>query len=237
MLSSAFKASAVFAQVSTKSLVRFKAHTTAEHVKRIGVIGGGQMGSGIAQVASEVAGLNVVLVDVSADRLDKSIRGIVSNLDRSLQKGKIDVETRDAVLSRIQTSDKLESLSNVDFVVEAATENTDLKLNIFRKLSDITQPNTILASNTSSISITKIGGVVKKPENVIGMHFMNPVPVMKLVEVICGLATSDATLSVTLDLAAKMGKTTTQSKDFPGFIANRILMPYINEAVFALQEV
>lgn len=204
-------------------------------IKHIGVIGAGQMGSGIAQVASQ-AGYQVILFDIKQDALDKGLSSINKILSRNVEKERISKDEKQLILERISTSTDMKSLSNSDFVIEAASENIDLKLSIFKQLSEIVNDDVILATNTSSISITKIASVTKKPENVIGMHFMNPVPVMKLVEIITGLQSSESTLNQTLELASNMGKTTTESKDVPGFIANRILMPYINEAVQTLYE-
>jgi len=194
------------------------------------------MGMGIAQVAAQVTQLDVLVVDSNSQNLAKSLKFLDSVLQKNVQKGKMTENDRQATLKRIKTVDSLEQLSAVDFVVEAVSENTDLKHRIFKDLARITPPNAILATNTSSISITKIAAVTNRPDRVIGMHFMNPVPVMKLVEIIPGLATSEATLKSTLALARAMGKTTAQSLDTPGFIANRLLMPYINEAIQALQE-
>jgi len=206
------------------------------NIKTIGVIGGGQMGNGIAQVAAQNAGLNVVLCDKDQGQLDKGMGFMKKLLQKNVDKGKITAEQKDQTLEKITTSTDLSSFSSVDFVIEAVSENLQLKNTLFEQLSKITRPEVILATNTSSISITKIAAASDRPENVVGMHFMNPVPVMKLVEIIPGLATSKETLETTLALAANMGKTTAQSNDMPGFIANRLLMPYINEAVFALQE-
>ena len=194
------------------------------------------MGNGIAQVSSQQAGLNVILVDKNQEQLDKGMKFMNKLLQKNVEKGKITEEVKQQTVDRIQTSTDLGSLESADFVVEAVSENLELKNSLFRDLSKITRPEVILATNTSSISITKIAAATDRPENVIGMHFMNPVPIMKLVEIIPGLATSNETLETTLELAKNMGKTTAQSNDQPGFIANRLLMPYINEAVFALQE-
>ncbi|MES1907996.1 MAG: hypothetical protein MHM6MM_001012 [Cercozoa sp. M6MM] len=209
---------------------------SAESVKSIGVVGAGQMGSGIAIVSAANAGRNVILMDQSSAQLDGALKLAEKTLQRNVQKGRMQQEDAQAALARITTSDSLGALTDVDMVVEAATENVDLKLQIFKKLDEITRPGIVLASNTSSISITKIAGATQRPEKVIGMHFMNPVPVMKLVEVIPGMATSEQTLKQTLELAEQMGKTTTLAQDMPGFIANRLLMPYINEAFYTLQE-
>ena len=204
-------------------------------IRRIGVVGAGQMGNGIAHVAA-VAGYDVTLQDVSDDALARGMKTIAKNLGRSVKKERITQAEADAFLAKItQTTDPVD-LAKCDFVVEAATENVELKAKIFRNLAEILPEDTILATNTSSISITAIAANTKRPDKVIGMHFMNPVPVMKLVEIIPGLATSDETLASVQELATSMGKTTVVSRDMPGFIVNRILMPYINEAVFALYE-
>ena len=202
----------------------------------MGVIGSGQMGLGIGHVASQVAGKNVVMVDVSEARNDAAKTFLDKLLKKNVEKGKMSSEDAAAVMSRISFTTDLNVLEKTDFVVEAASENVDLKLDLFSKISQITPSQVILASNTSSISITKIAAATNRPDKVIGMHFMNPVPVMKLVEVISGAATSEETLKITLDLAGDMGKITTSSADYPGFIANRLLMPYINESVYALME-
>jgi len=207
----------------------------AEAIKQIGVLGAGQMGAGIAHVAA-VAGYDVALADVSLERAEAGKAGIAKRLGRAVEKGKMSAEERDAALARITPAVGPEGLATCDVAIEAATENIDLKRKLFKALDEACKPGCILASNTSSISITLLAAVTGRPEEVVGMHFMNPVPVMKLVELIRGLATSDATYAATLELAAKLGKTTITSKDSPGFIVNRILIPLINEACFALQE-
>ncbi|MGD8561571.1 MAG: 3-hydroxybutyryl-CoA dehydrogenase [Desulfarculaceae bacterium] len=204
-------------------------------IKTIGVVGAGQMGSGIAQVAA-AAGIGVIINDIAKEFCDRGLGAITSSLSRLVKKEKISEDDKGSILGRISTTTKLEDLSNADFVVEAAVENVDLKLDIFRKLDGICGPEVVLSSNTSSISITKIAGATKRPEQVIGMHFMNPVPMMKLVEVIRGLATNDQTYDLTSKLAEKMGKTPVPANDYPGFIANRILLPMINEAVYCVME-
>ena len=204
-------------------------------IKTIGVIGAGQMGSGIAQVAAQ-SGLKVIMVDVAQEFLDRGVKTISSSLARLVKKEKLTQAQADSVVAAIKTSTSLKELAGADFVVEAATENVELKLDIFRRLDEIVPAGVILSSNTSSISITKIGGVTKRPEKVIGMHFMNPVPMMKLVEIINGLATSEETTKITTELAEKMGKTPVPAQDFPGFISNRILMPMINEAVYCFYQ-
>jgi len=202
-------------------------------IKAFGVIGAGQMGNGIAQVAA-MSGVDVVMNDIATEFVEKGIGTITKNLDRSVGKGKISKEDRDAVLGRIKSSVDFKDMASVDFVVEAATEREDLKFKIFRDLDEICRPEVILATNTSSIPIGRIAAQTRRPEKVIGMHFMNPVPVMKLVEVIRGLPTSDDTFEVTWALSEKFGKTPALANDYPGFIANRILMPMINEAVYCL---
>jgi len=204
-------------------------------IKTIGVIGAGQMGSGIAQVAAS-HGFGVVMNDISQEFVDKGFGAIDNSLSRLVKKEKISAEEMSAIVSRIKGSKKIHDLSEVDFVVEAATENEELKLKLFSDLDGICASEVVPAANTSSISITKIAGATKRPQGVIGMHFMNPVPIMKLVEVIRGLATSEETANVTSDLAKKLDKTPIEANDFPGFISNRIIMPMINEAVYALFE-
>ncbi len=201
----------------------------------LGVVGAGQMGSGIAQVAA-ACGLSVVMNDIADEFVEKGYAAIEGSLARMVKKEKITQADEQTILGRIEASTSLEDMIRADFVVEAATENEALKLKIFSDLDGFSKPGTILASNTSSISITKIAAATKRPEKVIGMHFMNPVPMMKLVEIINGLATDDGTAQITQDLAIKMGKTPVPANDFPGFVANRILMPMINEAVYALYE-
>ena len=204
-------------------------------IKTLGVVGAGQMGSGIVQVAAG-NGLSVVMNDIKDEFVERGFSAIEKSLDRMIKKEKITGEDKKGILSRIEGSTALEDMVRADFVVEAATENETLKLQIFKDLDECCQEGVILSSNTSSISITKIAGSTKRPEKVIGMHFMNPVPMMKLVEIINGLATSDETFQVTRDLAIKLGKTPVPANDFPGFISNRILLPMINEAVYALFE-
>jgi len=205
-------------------------------IKTFGIIGAGQMGNGIAQVAAHPGGLNVIMNDIAEQFVDKGIDTISKNLDRLVAKDKLKAEQKKEILSRIKPSTKLEDMKDADFVVEAAVEREDLKLNIFRKLDEICKPGVILATNTSSIPITKIAGATKRAQLVIGMHFMNPVPVMKLVEIIRGLATSQETYNLTETLSKQFGKVPVECNDFPGFVANRILMPMINEAVYALFE-
>jgi 3-hydroxybutyryl-CoA dehydrogenase len=204
-------------------------------VSVLGVLGAGQMGAGIAHVAAE-SGIPVVLVDISLAAAEKGKAKIVSFMGKAVEKGKMAAEHRDASVARIRPAGDLEAFSEADFVVEAATENIGLKLDLFRRLDEVVPPGATLATNTSSISITKIAAATRRPEQVIGMHFMNPVPVMKLVEIILGLRTDDSTRARTLDFAARLGKTTVVAKDMPGFAVNRILMPMINEAFYTLHE-
>jgi 3-hydroxybutyryl-CoA dehydrogenase len=204
-------------------------------IKSIGVIGAGQMGSGIAQVAA-ACGLSVIMHDIKDEFVEKGFLTIEKSLGRLVKKEKMTSDDMKSLLGRIEGSTSLEDMATVDLVVEAAVENEELKKNIFSDLDRFCKEEAILSSNTSSISITKLAGVTSRPEKVIGMHFMNPVPMMKLVEIINGLATSDETFQITRDLALKMGKTPVPANDFPGFVANRILMPMINEAVYALME-
>ena len=201
---------------------------------QIGVVGAGTMGAGIAQVCA-TAGLQVVLVDVGIEQLKGGQARIAESLGRLESKGKLPRPAAE-ISGRIRTSTAMRDLAKMDFVIEAAFEDAAVKAELFRKLDAVCGPATILASNTSSISITKLGAATKRPDKVVGMHFMNPVPVMGFVELIKGLRTSDATLERTRELAKTLGKTAVESMDSPGFIANRVLMPMINEAVFALSE-
>ncbi|MBC7466698.1 MAG: 3-hydroxybutyryl-CoA dehydrogenase [Bdellovibrio sp.] len=205
-------------------------------IKKIGVVGAGQMGNGISQVAA-ATGYDVVMFDVMPASLDKGLGMIASSCDRQIKKGIFTEDQKKSLLAKIQATTKMADLATCDFVVEAATENIDLKLKIFRELDETVKAEAILTSNTSSISITQIAAVTKRPTQVAGMHFMNPVPVMQLVEGIRGLQTADETFATTKQLAEKLGKTFVEStKDMPGFIVNRILMPMINEAVYTLHE-
>ncbi len=205
-------------------------------MKNIAVIGSGTMGNGIAHTFAQF-GFSVNLIDVSEAALERGIQTISKNLDRQVTKGSLTEAQKNETLSNINSyTDLQKGVQNADLVVEAATENIDLKLKIFRDLDQLCKPETILASNTSSISITKIASVTKRPNQVIGMHFMNPVPVMKLVEVIRGYATSDAVTASIMDLAQKLHKIPVEVNDYPGFVANRILMPMINEAIYTLYE-
>lgn len=204
-------------------------------IQQVMVIGAGQMGSGIAQVCAQ-AGLAVKLNDISEESFEKGIRTITQNLSRNVVKGRMTETEKEAVLKRIDKSLSLEDASGVDLVIEAAVENMKVKQSIFKQLDEITPPHTILASNTSSLPITEIAAVTKRPEQVIGMHFMNPVPVMKLVEIIRGLATSDEVYTEIEQLTKKFEKVPVEVNDFPGFVANRVLMPMINEAIYTLYE-
>ncbi len=201
----------------------------------IGVIGAGTMGNGIAQTAAG-AGFDVVMCDVTAEFVERGVANISKSLDRFVKKETMTEEQKAEVLGRIKTTTELDGLKDCSLIVEAAPENFDLKKQIFEILDAITGPDTILSSNTSSISITKIAAVTKRPDKVIGMHFFNPVPLMKLVEVIRGIATSDETYAKVKALSEKLGKVPVECNDYPGFVSNRVLMPMINEAIFALQE-
>ena len=204
-------------------------------VKVFGVVGAGQMGNGIAHVAA-AAGLDVIMNDVKKEFVDKGLKTIEKNLDRVVSKGKMTPEDKSAILGRIRPSVDLKDFEGADFVVEAIIENLGLKKQVFEKLDQVMSPGRVIASNTSSISITKLAAFTNRPEKFIGMHFMNPVPIMKLVEVINGLATDNETTNLTLELSKKFGKTPVEAQDFPGFISNRVLMPMINEAIYALFE-
>ncbi|SFI67873.1 3-hydroxybutyryl-CoA dehydrogenase [Thermoflavimicrobium dichotomicum] len=205
-------------------------------IKRIGVIGAGQMGSGIAQVAA-AAGYAVVLMDMAPEQLEKGMAIIRKNLGRQVEKGRMAEEEKETILGRIQTTHELEvAATEADLVIEAVVENMEVKTGIFRQLDSLCPSHAILASNTSSLPITEIAAATKRPEKVIGMHFMNPVPVMKLVEVIRGLATADAVFQTVKELAIRMGKEPVEVNDFPGFVSNRVLMPMINEAIYAVYE-
>ena len=204
-------------------------------INTIGVVGAGQMGNGIVQVASQ-SGFRVVMSDIADSFVQKGLNTISKNLDRMVEKGKINAQAKNEVMGRIKGTIQIKEMAEADFVVEAATENETLKLNIFKELDQACRKEIILSSNTSSISITKIASVTQRPSQVIGMHFMNPVPVMQLVEIIRGLQTSQETFHTVKTLSEKMGKTPVEANDFPGFISNRILMPMINEAIYTLFE-
>jgi 3-hydroxybutyryl-CoA dehydrogenase len=204
-------------------------------IKSIGVIGAGTMGNGIAHVCAR-SGFQVVLVEVEQRFLDRGVATITKNLARELEKGKLTAEQRDATLARLKPTLALEELAGCQLVVEAASERFEIKQQLFKKLDELCPPETILATNTSSISITKLAGQTRRPDKVIGMHFFNPVPIMKLIEVIRGLATSDATYAAVKETSLKLGKTPVEINDAPGFAANRVLLPMLNEAMFAVME-
>jgi 3-hydroxybutyryl-CoA dehydrogenase len=208
---------------------------TIQDIKSVGIIGAGQMGSGIAHVSS-IAGFDVHMVDVSQEQLDAAHAIIKKNMQRQASKGKISESDIAAALGRIKNSQELESLSDCDVVIEAATENEEIKKDIFRKVCPLMKPEAILCSNTSSISITRLAAVTKRPGQFMGMHFMNPVPIMQLVELIRGIATEESTYKAIKEMTHKLGKTSASSEDFPAFIVNRILLPMINEAVYTLYE-
>jgi 3-hydroxybutyryl-CoA dehydrogenase len=204
-------------------------------IKTIGVVGAGQMGNGIAQVAAH-SGFRVVMSDIADSFVQKGLGTISKNLGKMVEKGKIPPQKMEEIMGKIKGTIQVKDMAETDFVVEAATENESLKLNIFKELDQACRKEVILSSNTSSISITKIASATQRPSQVIGMHFMNPVPVMQLVEIIRGLQTSQETFNTVKSLTEKMGKTPVEANDFPGFISNRILMPMINEAIYALFE-
>jgi 3-hydroxybutyryl-CoA dehydrogenase len=211
---------------------------TAENhlvIKTIGVVGAGTMGNGIAQVAAR-AGFNVILRDVKDEYIERGMTAVDKSLQRDVDKERLQEEEKRAIINRIQTSTEMDALAEADLVVEAVTEDVNVKSDVFRQLDKLTRPEAILASNTSSISITKLGAATRRADKVIGMHFMNPVPVMKLVEIIRGIATSDETYRTVDDLTVKLDKTPLECNDMPGFVSNRVLMPMINEAIFALYE-
>ncbi len=204
-------------------------------IKTIGVIGAGQMGAGIAQVAA-IAGYNVILNDIKQEFIDRGMGGIQKSLSKFVEKGKLEADAKDAALGRIKTTLELEGMKDADLIVEAIIENLDLKNQLFRQLDEICPVHTILSSNTSSISITKLAAATKRPEKFIGMHFMNPVPLMKLVEVIRGILTDDETTKAIFEVSEKMGKVPVECNDYPGFISNRLLMPMLNEAMYCVME-
>jgi 3-hydroxybutyryl-CoA dehydrogenase len=204
-------------------------------IRTVGVVGAGTMGSGIAQVFAQ-ADYSVQLVDVARPMLDAARRNIEKSLGKFLEKGKLTAAARDAALGRLSTATSLDSLADADYIVEAIVEDVEAKQSLFAGLDALVKQSTVLASNTSSISITSLGAATKRPERVLGMHFMNPVPLMPLVELIRGQSTSAASMRVASDLCASLGKTAVEAADYPGFIANRILMPMINEAIFAVME-
>ena len=202
-------------------------------IKTFGVVGAGQMGSGIAQVAA-MSGLDVIMMDIKDEFVQRGMATIERFLSKGVEKGKLSPEDKAATLARIKASTDLNDMAQADFVVEAASEQEEIKFKIFETLDEVCKPGVILSTNTSSIPIGRVAAKTQRPDKVIGMHFMNPVPLMKLVEVIRGIATSDETFKITWDLSEKFGKVPAEANDFPGFISNRILMPMINEAVFAL---
>jgi 3-hydroxybutyryl-CoA dehydrogenase len=204
-------------------------------IKTVGVVGAGTMGNGIAQVFAQ-SGFTVRLVDVAQPMLDRARGTIEKSLSKFVEKGKLTTADRDAALGRLSTTTSIDHLQDADYVVEAILENVEAKRELFASLDAITKPDAILSSNTSSISITALGAATKRPDKVLGMHFMNPVPLMTLVELIRGQATSDDAMKVAAGLCATLGKTAVEAADYPGFIANRILMPMINEAIFAVME-
>ncbi|TKH05999.1 3-hydroxybutyryl-CoA dehydrogenase [Peribacillus simplex] len=204
-------------------------------IQKVMVIGAGQMGSGIAQVCA-MSGYEVLLHDLKDEYVEKGLGTITKNLSRQVEKGKMEAEEKDAILSRLTSSTDLNNAAAVDLVIEAAVENMEIKTKIFADLDEITPQHVILASNTSSLPITEIAAATKRPEKVIGMHFMNPVPVMKLVEIIRGLATADEVYKEVEEMAESLNKVPVEVNDFPGFVANRILMPMINEAIYTLYE-
>ncbi len=204
-------------------------------IKKIGVLGAGTMGNGIAQVAA-LSGHEVVMRDIEDRFIENGMNAIRKSLSKGVEKGKLAQEQADEALSRIQTTLNVEDLKDVDLVIEAVIENVDLKKSVFQELDDLVRDEVIFASNTSSISITELGAATKRPDKFIGMHFMNPVPVMKLIEIIRGMETSDDTTKAIVALSEKMGKIPVEVNDYPGFVSNRILMPMINEAIFCVQE-
>jgi len=204
-------------------------------IKKIGVVGAGQMGSGIAEVAL-TSGFDVLMRDVTMEAVQKGRMRIVTDFDKRIQKGKMTAAEKEAILGRLSTTIKLEDLGKCDFIIEAAVENIPLKWEIFTKLDGVTPKETILASNTSSISITRIASATQRPDRVVGMHFFNPAPVMKLIEIIRGLVTSDETFRITRELSLKLGKTPLEANDFPGFVSSRLIFSFMNEAVFTLYE-
>jgi len=204
-------------------------------IKRIMVVGAGQMGGGIAQVAAQ-AGYDVLLNDIKQEFVDKGLAVMAGNLERNVSKGKMTAEEKAAILGRIKSSISLEDAKDVDLVIEAAVENMQIKAQIFKTLDEVTPAHCILSTNTSSLPITEIAAFTKRPEKFIGMHFMNPVPVMKLVEIIRGLATTDEVYKIIEEMSIKMGKIPVEVNDFPGFISNRVLMPMLNEAIYTVFE-
>jgi 3-hydroxybutyryl-CoA dehydrogenase len=221
--------------IEVKERPKSRSGNTALHIRKIGVIGAGQMGSGIAHV-SALAGFDVKLNDLSADRIKAGIATINGNMARQVSRKRISEEERQTALKRITPAETLETLADCDLVIEAATEKEDVKRAIFASVCPVLKPDAIIGSNTSSISITRLASATDRPERFIGIHFMNPVPLMELVELIRGIATDDATFDTTKQYVAKLGKTIAMAEDFPAFIVNRILLPMINEAIYTLYE-
>jgi 3-hydroxybutyryl-CoA dehydrogenase len=204
-------------------------------IKLIGVVGAGQMGSGIAEAILN-SGFHVLIRDVTVETVQKGRLRIIADFDKRVQKGKMTADDKEAMLQKLSSTIKMEDFKNCDFVIEAAVENVPLKWEVFKKLDEVTPKETILASNTSSISITRIASATQRPDRVIGMHFFNPVPVMKLIEIIRGLATSDETFRITRELSLNLGKTPLEANDFPGFISSRLIFSFMNEGIYALYE-
>ncbi|MBM4350295.1 MAG: 3-hydroxybutyryl-CoA dehydrogenase [Deltaproteobacteria bacterium] len=204
-------------------------------MKKIGVVGAGQMGSGIAEVAIS-SGFDVLMRDVNQEAIERGKRRIAGNLEKRVQKGKISIDEKEGVLKRLSTTTRLEDLKECDFVIEAVIENILMKEEVFKTLDAVTRPEVVLASNTSSISITRIGSFTQKQDRVVGMHFFNPVPVMKLIEIIRGLATSEEAFRTTKELSLKLGKTPLEAADFPGFVSSRLIFSFMNEAIYTLYE-
>jgi 3-hydroxybutyryl-CoA dehydrogenase len=204
-------------------------------IKRIGVVGAGQMGSGIAEVAV-VSGFHVLMRDISHEAVEKGRMRIDSDLERRVEKGKLPAEEKKAILERLSTTTSMDNFKECDFVVEAAIENVPLKWELFRKLDEVVRPEVILASNTSSISITRIASATKRADRVIGLHFFNPAPIMKLIEIVRGLVTSEDTFRIAKEVSLRLGKTPIEANDFPGFVSSRLLFSLMNEAIYALYE-
>jgi len=205
-------------------------------IKKVGVVGAGAMGNGIAQIAAQI-GCDVVMRDIEDAFVERGMKNIDRFLSRSVEKGKLEASEKDSIVGRITGTTDISQLEDVDFVIEAVIEDLELKKSVFKELDELCRPEVVIASNTSSMSLTEIGAATKRPENVCGMHFFNPVPLMRLVEVIRGYATSDETVAITTDLAKKMGKTTVEvKKDSPGFIVNRIMIPHMVEAIKIVEE-
>lgn len=204
-------------------------------IKKIGVVGAGQMGSGIAEAAVG-SGFEVLMRDINQEAIERGKRRIAGNLDKRVQKGKLSTDEREAILKRLSVTTRLEDLKECDFVIEAVIENIPMKEEVYKKLDAVTRQEVVLASNTSSISITRIGSFTKRPDRVVGMHFFNPVPVMKLIEIIRGLATSDEAFQTTRELSLRLGKTPLEANDFPGFVSSRLIFSFMNEAIYTLYE-